>query len=627
MVDDLRVELPRLLVADAQPLGDAGAEVVHDDIRVPQQPVHDLLTLRCLEVDPDALLARRGLEEQHPARRVPADLALGRLDLDHARTEVGEQGAPERRRVEGREVDDQGSVQGRRRRGPGLAGLGRGPAPGVDAVGRPELRRSPAGSGRCLRLPDDRAHLLHSVDLDDVLVVPDLGVIERVARLEEGLDGEVALRVEDRLPLGPGLLAHAVEDGLPDTLAVLGVLECGEVDVARVGVEIGQAEGVHLRHEEMGQGVRELQPDAVLRDRREVVRARDLVLDGAPGAEPIGGERVDRGRLHGVPADHVVGAVALEQARLDVRASMRLAAHVQRGQDALQRRMQRTVARGRHRGERRPAAIGDQARELEHAAGLRRDDALVTLQLRPRTAGAEAADRGVDEAWIELACLLVTEAEARHHAGPEVLDQHVGRGHEFAGGGAAVLGLEIEHAAALAAVPEAPGGMPAERVPRGRLDLDDLGPVVGEDHAGEVAVHAPREVEHAESATGSHHSPSSFPSRAPIVASRALVTGAIALGRGVRLSGGRRLRRPDPSPPPGASTAATSVVARTAGAAPRVLPPLVGEAVHSGHGFALHAPRPTHLAAACTDTDPRHAARAAGQHAVRLTRAVLAGEQ
>ena len=340
-------------------------------------------------------------------------------------------------------------------------------------------------------------------------------MIERVARLEEGFDGDVALRVEDRLPLGPGLLAHAIEDGLPDALAVLWVLDCGEVDVARVGVEVRQAEGVHLRHEEVRQGVRELQPDAVLCDGREVVRARDLVLDRTPGAEPIGGERVCRGRLHGVPADHVVGAVALEQARLDVRAPMRLAAHVQRGEDALQRRVQRAVARGRHGGEHRPAAIGEQARELEHAAGLRRDDALVTLQLRPRTTGAEARDRGVDERRVELAGLLVAEAQARHDAGPEVLDQHVCRGDELASGGAAVAGLEIEDTAALAAVPEAPGGMPSERVSRGRLDLDDLGPVVGEDHPGQVAVHAPGEVEHAESAAGCRHGrrPSGFGGR------------------------------------------------------------------------------------------------------------------
>ena len=282
----------------------------------------------------------------------------------------------------------------------------------------------------------------------------------------------------------------------------------------------------------MRQGVRELQPDAVLRDRGEVVRARDLVLDRTPGAEPIGGERVRRGRLHGVPADHVVGAVALQQARLDVRASMRLAAHVQGGQDALERRVERAVARGRHGRERRSAAIRDQARELEHASGLRRDDALVALQLRPRTARAEAADRGVDERRIELAGLLVAEAQARHHTGPEALDQHVGRGDEFEGGGLALAGLEIEHAAALAAVPEAPGMMPAERIPRGRLDLDDLGPVVGEDHAGEVAVHAPGEVEHAESATGSRHESAPFPSWAPIVASRALSTDAPPVGAG-----------------------------------------------------------------------------------------------
>ena len=52
-VDDRRVEALGRLVVDAEPLGDARAHVVVDDVHLAHQPVRDLHALGRLEVDHD----------------------------------------------------------------------------------------------------------------------------------------------------------------------------------------------------------------------------------------------------------------------------------------------------------------------------------------------------------------------------------------------------------------------------------------------------------------------------------------------------------------------------------------------------------------------------------------------
>ena len=498
MVDDPRVELSRLLVADADAVGDAGPEVVQHDVGPREQPVDDLLALVRLQVDGEALLPARRLEVQHPAGHVAAVVALRRLDLDHARSEVGEQARAERRRVVRREVHHRHAVERRRRRRPR----------GRDLAGRPRMvgqRAARIERGRGARLDrgqlrhaHERADLLLAVDLDHVAVVPHLRVLEGLLDAVERLDRDVALLVEDRLPLGPRPGADALEHGLPDALAVGRVLERRQVDVARIRVEVRQPEGVHLRHEEVRHGVRELQPHAVLRDGGQVVRARHLMLQRAPRLQPIGGELVVGGRLQREPAKHVVGRVALQHRGLHARTAVGPAAHVQRGEDALQRCVQRAVAGARHRREAGALAVGDAA-ELAHAAGLRVDDALVALEVRERAARAEAGHGAVDEPRIALAQCLVTEAQPIHHARAEALDEHVGAGDQLTHALEARLGLEVDLDAALAAVPQPPRRFVPERIAARLLDLDDLGPVVGEDHRGEVAVHPAREVHDSQS--------------------------------------------------------------------------------------------------------------------------------
>ena len=128
---------------------------------------------------------------------------------------------------------------------------------------------------------------------------------------------------------------------------------------------------------------------------------------------------------------------------------------------------------------------------------------------------AEAADGGVDEAWVALGERFVGEAEALHDAGGEVLDEHVrlfGQAHDrlFAAGR-----LEVEHEAALVAVEAGviaaegalgvvvgEGAGEAGHLAAGRLDLDDVGAEVGEEHRAVGAGEGLGEVEDADAWRG-----------------------------------------------------------------------------------------------------------------------------
>ena len=61
-----------------------------------------------------------------------------------------------------------------------------------------------------------------------------------------------------------------------------------------------------------------------------------------------------------------------------------------------------------------------------HHAGQALDDLVVGGGLAHRPGLAEAADRAVDQRRVELVQGVPAEAHPGQHAGPEVLDQHVG---------------------------------------------------------------------------------------------------------------------------------------------------------------------------------------------------------
>ena len=110
---------------------------------------------------------------------------------------------------------------------------------------------------------------------------------------------------------------------------------------------------------------------------------------------------------------------------------------------------------------------------------------------------AVARDREMDETRVDRRQLLVAEAQAGEAAGSEVLDDHVGAGEEASKNGRAIGLLEVEPDAPLVAVDGEvigsgsravglvadPWRSPAaRRVALRRLDLDDVGPEVGQQH-------------------------------------------------------------------------------------------------------------------------------------------------
>jgi hypothetical protein len=131
-----------------------------------------------------------------------------------------------------------------------------------------------------------------------------------------------------------------------------------------------------------------------------------------------------------------------------------------------------------------------------HQAALALGDLVVAGAAALGPVVAEAADGEQHEAGVELVQPLDTEPQPVEHPGPEVLEQHVGMGHEAAEGLPPVGGLQVEGHRLLVAVagqevrrhrvvrgpderrPPAAGLVPTV----GGLDLDDPGPHVGEHH-------------------------------------------------------------------------------------------------------------------------------------------------
>ncbi len=100
---------------------------------------------------------------------------------------------------------------------------------------------------------------------------------------------------------------------------------------------------------------------------------------------------------------------------------------------------------------------------------------------------------------------LEIDAEPRDRVRRERLEQHVGGIGEREERVAAFTGLQVEHRAALAAVPHAVRGLIPERLAARRLDLRDPGTVIGEEHAGDRPGGAPRQVEDVDALEHSGH--------------------------------------------------------------------------------------------------------------------------
>ena len=128
---------------------------------------------------------------------------------------------------------------------------------------------------------------------------------------------------------------------------------------------------------------------------------------------------------------------------------------------------------------------------LHGEAGIGLQDRVHRRTFGERARLAEARDRQIDDARFALGDRGVAEAQAIDHAGPEALQEHVGTVDQAPQDGAAILLLQVERDGALAevggqrigalvAIHHAEIACPVADA--GRLDLDDVGAILCEQH-------------------------------------------------------------------------------------------------------------------------------------------------
>ena len=116
-VHDARIDRRYGLVVEPQPRHRLGAHVVHEHVRIREQPLERLRAVGVLQVKHDAALVAVGVQEDRAHVIVPgrADLAhqvtVRRLDLDHVRAHVAQRLRGERSHEHRRHVDDPDAVK------------------------------------------------------------------------------------------------------------------------------------------------------------------------------------------------------------------------------------------------------------------------------------------------------------------------------------------------------------------------------------------------------------------------------------------------------------------------------------------------------------------------------------
>ena len=120
--DELRVERTERIDAEPEPLEDAGAEALDQDVGPHEELAEEFEPFGRLEVEPEALFAPVDRGEEGAVaggvvvgpRRIPACVisAVGALNLDDTCTEVGEEHGAEGAWEQAREVDDSDAAKG-----------------------------------------------------------------------------------------------------------------------------------------------------------------------------------------------------------------------------------------------------------------------------------------------------------------------------------------------------------------------------------------------------------------------------------------------------------------------------------------------------------------------------------
>ena len=190
-----------------------------------------------------------------------------------------------------------------------------------------------------------------------------------------------------------------------------------------------------------------------------------------------------------------------DERRVHVLAESGAMTMLERREDTDGREEARAEIRQRHaRLHRRAAAIARDRHDPRHA--LRNE---IEAALRPIGSGLSVSRyRRVDEPRVDGRQRLVIEAERRDHAGPVILDEDVARARDPLQRVASFRRFEVDDGAALPAVDgveagtleaDSPGHL-TRRITAGRLDLDDVGAEVREEHRAVRTRHDLRDVEH-----------------------------------------------------------------------------------------------------------------------------------
>ena len=189
--------------------------------------------------------------------------------------------------------------------------------------------------------------------------------------------------------------------------------------------------------------------------------------------------------------DHQPGGHGLEHRHLDELALAGALAVHQRRQD----REREGEAAGLVREDGRRIARDVVTRSLAHQVGdaePRLDGIVVGGKLSVRTVGGEAVGAGVDDVGLYLADVLVVQPQSLDCLRAQRMDEGIGGCHDLEQRRTRILVLEVEAERSLVAihihVRRAHAGRLAgladvtHRVAFGRLDLDDLGALIGEQH-------------------------------------------------------------------------------------------------------------------------------------------------
>ena len=351
----------------------------------------------------------------------------------------------------------------------------------------PQCRRGSLDARRRVAHVRERADLAHApegrvVELDDAFVGEHLRELEELVGLEERVGADV-VGDEDVHPLGARLREHAFPD---PQLQRFDVFDRRDPE-RRLRVERVVEDVLHPERDHPVAEVVVL-PGAHL---------DELAVGALRGEEAHHDAAVERPRRLGEPLAvgsapahvlaHEEGGFAVEQAGLDPLTHPGALAHEQGGEDAVQRELRGAVRRDRRRRIERCIAVlvrDRTAQEVEshHPPRGGGDVDLVGASLRPRVVAPVPGDRAVDDARVHGGDGLVADPEALGDPRPEALDDDVGALCQRECLRPIGVARQVEHHRALAAVPHEEAGLAAREVTAWRLDLHDVGAVVGEDH-------------------------------------------------------------------------------------------------------------------------------------------------